>query len=105
MPGQSKEETIISTPEVRVRILTLEKDNVIKWHYHTNVTDNTFCLEGNIEVRFQEPEESLTLSPGDHCEVKPHRIHTVINLNETPSKYLLVQGVGKYDFVEVGKNP
>jgi quercetin dioxygenase-like cupin family protein len=99
MPGQSGEEAIINTPDVRVRILTLEEGDAIPWHHHTMVTDHTFCLEGEIEVRFQEPKEKVTLTPGKRCEIQPNRIHTIVNPYETPAKYLLIQGVGDYDFV------
>jgi quercetin dioxygenase-like cupin family protein len=102
MPGQSHEEILLSTPDVRVRILTLEKGDTIPWHIHTQVTDHTFCLEGEIEVHLRDPEESLTLAPGQHHEVLPNRPHTILNRQETPARYLLIQGVGAYDFVPVG---
>lgn len=99
MPGQSKEEVIILTPDVRVRIMTLEPVDEIKWHTHTNVTDNAFCLEGAIAVRLRDPDETITLSPGEHHKVKPGRPHAVVNAGGGTSRYLLVQGVGAYDFI------
>ncbi len=99
MPGQSKQEEIIMTPDVRVRIMTLEPEDEIKWHHHTNVTDNAFCLEGAIDIRLREPDETVTLTPGERHEVKPGRAHAVVNIGSYTSRYLLVQGVGAYDFV------
>ena len=104
MPGQSQEEILIDTPTVRVRILTLEKGSAIPWHHHTRVTDHTFCLEGEIEIHLREPEEILTLTPGEHHQIQPHRIHTIVNPTETPARYLLIQGVGEYDFVGAPEN-
>ncbi|MCP4400388.1 MAG: cupin domain-containing protein [bacterium] len=101
MSDLHKEDAIVKTPDVRVRILTLQQGEVTKWHYHTHVTDNIFCIEGTIEVCRRDPEETRVLTPGERCEVKPHRIHTVINRDASPSKYLLVQGVGEYDFISV----
>lgn len=101
MPGQSKQEPILLTPDVRVKIMTLEPDDEIKWHSHTNVTDNAFCLEGAIEVRLREPDETITLSPGERHEVKPGRVHAVVNVGGGTARYLLVQGVGAYDFIAV----
>jgi len=89
---------------VRVRILTLEKDDAIPWHHHTQVIDHTVCLEGEIEIHLQGPEETLTLSPGMRHEVQPHRIHTIINPSEAPARYILIQGVGEYDFVAAPEN-
>ncbi len=101
MSDNPNTETILQTPEVRVRILTLEKGESTPWHHHTQVTDTMFCLEGRIEVSLQDPEETYYLSCGDRCEVKPPRKHTVFNMSESVSRYLLVQGVGEYDFVAV----
>jgi quercetin dioxygenase-like cupin family protein len=101
MPGQSKEEILLNTPDVRVRILTMEKGDTIPWHIHTLVTDHTFCLEGEIEVRLREPDEVLILAPGQHHKVVPKRPHTIVNLHEIPARYLLIQGVGSYDFIPV----
>jgi quercetin dioxygenase-like cupin family protein len=103
MPGQSHEETLLQTPDVRVRIMTLEKGDTIPWHTHTQVADHTVCLEGEIEVHLRDPEESLTLTPGKHHEVTPMRPHTLLNRGETPARYLLIQGVGAYDFVRIEK--
>ena len=99
MPGQSQEDTLLTTPDVQVRILTLESGDSIPWHHHTLVTDHTICLEGEIEVRLQEPEECFTLKPGQRHETPPNRIHTIVNQRDTPAKYLLIQGVGEYDFI------
>jgi len=104
MPGQSHEETLLQTPDVRVRIMTLEKGDVVPWHTHTQVTDHTVCLEGEIEVHLRDPEESLTLTPGQVHEVSPQRPHTLINQCDTPARYLLIQGVGAYDFIRIEKS-
>lgn len=99
MPGQSHTQILIDTPTVRVRILTLEKGDVIPWHHHTQVIDHTVCLEGAIEIHLQGPEETLTLTPGNHHQIQPKRIHTIINPSEAPARYILIQGVGEYDFI------
>jgi len=47
-----------------------------------------------------KPPETVRLRPGDRCTVPPERRHSVGNgLANEPSKYLLVQGVGTYDFI------
>lgn len=104
MPGQSQEEIIIDTSNVRVRILTLDKNSAIPWHHHTQVTDHTVCLEGEIEVHLKEPDETLTLTPGQHHQIPPKRIHTIVNPGENPARYLLIQGIGEYDFIAAPGN-
>jgi quercetin dioxygenase-like cupin family protein len=104
MPGQSQTEILINTPTVRVRILTLEKGDTIPWHHHTRVTDHTVCLEGEIEIHLQGSEETLTLTPGERHQMLPGRIHTIVNPGEKTARYLLIQGVGEYDFVAASEN-
>jgi quercetin dioxygenase-like cupin family protein len=92
------EHVIIKTKDVRVRIIELRSHEVADWHYHTEVTDNMFCLTGNITVRLKEPDEEFVLSPGRRCEVMKGRVHQVADAGGDIARYLLVQGVGNYDF-------
>jgi len=91
-------ENIIKTDTVRVRIMSLEPREIADWHYHTEVTDNIFCLTGMIVVRMKEPDEEDKLTPGKRCQIKVGRIHQLENLEDEEAAYLLIQGVGKYDF-------
>jgi len=91
-------EIIAKTEGLQVRIMILASREIAAWHYHTQVTDDIFCLSGKIIVRMQEPDEEIHLSPGERVRVKSGRIHQLENLEETKSTYLLVQGIGKYDF-------
>ena len=92
------DEVILETENVRVRILALESGQATSWHFHTEVTDKMFCLQGEIAVEYQTPSERAELSPGERCEVSVERVHRVVNLTADIAKYLLVQGVGRYDF-------
>lgn len=96
-------EVILKTDSVRVRIMSLDPREIADWHYHTEVTDDIFCLTGAILVRLREPDEENKLSPGNRCRIKAGKIHQLENLGDTEASYLLVQGVGKYDFNVVGK--
>jgi mannose-6-phosphate isomerase-like protein (cupin superfamily) len=93
-----RDEVILETADVRVRILTLEGGQATAWHFHSAVTDRMFCLEGTIAVEFQNPRERVELAPGERCEVAVERAHRVVSLVAETAKYLLVQGVGCYDF-------
>lgn len=94
----NRDEVILATENVRVRILTLDGEQATAWHFHTEVTDRMLCLEGKVAVEYQDPPERATLNPGERCEVAVKRAHRVVNLTAAPAKYLLVQGVGRYDF-------
>lgn len=91
-------EVIAQTDTLRVRIMSLAPREVAKWHFHNEVTDDIFCLTGNILVRTQDPKHEFRLSPGQRCQVPTGRIHQLENLEELEATYLLVQGIGKYDF-------
>ena len=96
-----KEEIIIQTDEVKVRLMELQPEETTPWHFHTQVTDHFFGISGEIEVRMNDPAESVILAPGVRCQVEKGRAHQVVNLSEKePSRYLLIQGVGRYDFIK-----
>lgn len=91
-------EVIVKTDSVRARIMILEPREIAEWHYHTEVTDDIFCLTGAILVRTKEPDEENKLTPGKRCRIKVGRMHQLENLGNDKASYLLIQGVGKYDF-------
>ncbi len=93
-----RDEVILETDDVRVRILVLDAGEATAWHFHTQVTDRMLCLQGRIAVEFRNPPERIELYPGGRCEVAVERVHKVVNLSTETAKYLLVQGVGRYDF-------
>lgn len=92
------EEVIIKTNNVKVRVLSLEPKEVAPWHFHRKITDNMFCLSGTIAIYLKSPDEQIILEQGQRCEVQAGRVHRVANLEKQMAKYLLVQGVGEYDF-------
>ena len=91
-------EVIVKTDNVRVRVMRLSPRELADWHYHTQITDDIFCMEGSILVHMQEPDEEIHLSPGQRAHVESGRNHQLENLNDEDAAYLLVQGIGKYDF-------
>ncbi len=92
------EEIVLKTDNVQVRIVHLGPSEVASWHSHSEVTDNMFCLSGKMSVRMKDPDEEAHLLPGERCTVACGRAHQVVNSQQEMTKYLLVQGVGRYDF-------
>ena len=93
-----RDEVILDSENVRVRILVLDGEQATAWHFDTQVIDKMLCLEGKVAVEYRDPSERAELSPGERCEVAVERVHRVVNLTTETAKYLLVQGVGRYDF-------
>lgn len=92
---------IIKTDNVLVRIMVLGKDSSTGWHYHSEVGDFFVCLNGVVKLEVKKPHKVIVLHPGERGEVKATQVHKVSNLHCANSEYLLVQGVGIYDFVKV----
>jgi quercetin dioxygenase-like cupin family protein len=83
--------------DVGVQERTLYAGDVIPWHYHTVITDTTYCLEGVVRIEMLEPAEFVLLNPGQSQPVPPNRPHKITSEGDKPCRFLLVQGVGKYD--------
>lgn len=86
---------------LRVQILTVGSGQCVPWHRHSRITDTFVCLEGPMAIETREPDETTILNPGETYAVPPLQAHRVSGKDEGPCKFLIVQGVGEYDFVEV----
>jgi quercetin dioxygenase-like cupin family protein len=90
---------VLSTGQVLARIMVLAGGAATEWHHHTAVNDFLVCLSGAVRVETRRPEGVELLKPGQRAEVSPPRIHRVVNAHDGESEYLLLQGVGGYDFI------
>jgi quercetin dioxygenase-like cupin family protein len=85
--------------DVLVREYTLDPGEAIPWHHHTGVSDYYYGLEGLLLVETRNPEARHEIRVGQSARVNPPSAHHVSNPGRSPCRFLLVQGVGKYDFV------
>lgn len=51
----------------------------------------------------QDPKEEVRLAPGETYSVKPRRPHLVVNDCDASATFLVLQGMGEYDFVPLLK--
>jgi len=86
-------------PGFRINELQISPKQKVPWHYHSNIRDTFYVLEGSIRVFLREPKEEVRLGPGETYTVKPRRPHLVVNGGDTSAIFLVLQGVGEYDFV------
>jgi quercetin dioxygenase-like cupin family protein len=86
-------------PGFRITEIQLSKTQKVPWHYHNNVQDTFYVLKGNLRLFLQDPKEEVRLGPGDTYSVKPRRPHLVANGGEGSASFLVLQGIGEYDFV------
>jgi quercetin dioxygenase-like cupin family protein len=92
---------VVQTADVRVVEYVLEPGEAQPWHYHSQVSDRFYCLEGQIGVATRAPSKEFVLRPGQSCEVSPRTVHRVSNAGDGTSRYLLLQALGKYDFIRI----
>ena len=86
-------------PGFRITELQISPQQKVPWHCHSNVQDTFYVLEGTIRVFLREPKEDVTLAPGETYTVKAARPHLVVNAGERSATFLILQGLGEYDFV------
>jgi quercetin dioxygenase-like cupin family protein len=94
-----KTTVVAQTADVRIVEYVLEPGADHPWHHHSEVADNFYCLEGLIGVETRQPPTKLVLRPGEKCRVPPNVVHHASNAGDGTSRYLLVQALGKYDYI------
>ena len=85
--------------DVLVREYTLDSGEFIPWHHHTIVSDYYYGLEGKVLVQTRNPAARHDVGVGETATVTPPTAHHVSNPAGEPCRFLLIQGVGQYDFV------
>lgn len=85
--------------DVLVREYTLDPGETIPWHRHSDVSDYYYGLEGRVVVQTRDPAARHDLGAGQSATVTPSVVHQVSNTSDAPCRFLLIQGVGKYDFI------
>jgi quercetin dioxygenase-like cupin family protein len=95
-------ELVAEGADLRVQVLTLAAGQCVPWHYHTEISDRFICLEGPMVVETRAPRHVYRLLPGERCAVPPKTAHYVHGEADGACRFLIVQGVGVYDFVAVG---
>jgi len=95
-------EPIMMGSDVQARLFTLAPGETIPWHFHRTAADHYFVLEGALTVVTREPDSSRTLGVGDDYRITPGMVHLIANRSAIDCRFLLLQGIGKYDWVKAG---
>ena len=86
-------------PGFRISELQIGPKQQVPWHYHNNVQDTFYVLEGQLRIFVRDPKEEIRLDPCETYSVRPGRPHLVTNGGETSATFLVSQGIGEYDYV------
>jgi len=86
-------------PGFRITELRLSATQKVPWHYHNNVADTFYVLEGELRIFLQQPKEEVRLKPGQTFTAAARRPHLVTNAGTASVTFLVLQGIGEYDYV------
>ena len=86
-------------PGFRINELQISPPQQVPWHYHSNIRDTFYVIEGRLRLFLREPKEEVRLGPGDTYTVMPRRPHLVVNGGDGSATFLILQGIGEYDYV------
>ena len=86
-------------PGFRISELQISLTQNVPWHCHSNVQDTFYVIEGHIRLFLRDPEVEVRLSPGDTYSVVPRRPHFVSNAGDCSATFLVLQGIGEYDYI------
>lgn len=86
-------------PGFRITELQISEKQTVPWHFHTHIQDTFYVIEGELRLFLREPKEEVHLTPGASYSVPPRRAHLVCNAGRAPATFLVLQGIGEYDFV------
>src|SRR5438270_10340546 len=92
-------EIVAEGADLRVSVLTLAAGRCVPWR---DITDSFVCLEGPMVVETRAPRHEYVLEPGQRCAVPAKPADCVHGKGMGPCMFLIVQGVGVYDFLPVG---
>jgi quercetin dioxygenase-like cupin family protein len=95
-------ETVAEGADLRVTILTLAAGECVPWHFHSEISDSFVCMEGPMVVETRAPRATHLLEAGQFCKVDAKVAHYVHGKDDGPCRFMIVQGVGVYDFMPVG---
>src|ERR1700743_2055749 len=83
-------------PGFRISELQLSPTQTVPWHFHTNIADTFYVLEGEMRLFLQDPKQEVRLKPGETFTAAPKRPHLVTNAGKTSLTFLIMQGIGEY---------
>ncbi len=86
-------------PGFRINELQISPTQMVPWHRHSHIQDTFYVIEGRLRISMREPDEQVLLGPGEVYCVPPRRPHLVTNAGSKSATFLVLQGIGEYDYV------
>jgi quercetin dioxygenase-like cupin family protein len=83
----------------RISELQISAAQTVPWHCHSHITDTFYVIAGRVRLSLREPLEEVQLGPAEVYSVRPGRPHFVANGAEGSATFLVLQGIGEYDYI------
>ena len=97
-----KTEVIFQTHGLRVAEITLAPHSQTPRHTHSAVEEVCYCLEGQLTIE-AAGEPTGVLTAGGRRRFPAGSEHQLFNRADAPCRFLLIHGVGPFDFTPVSK--
>lgn len=94
-----RRETHAARPGFRINELQLSPTQRVPWHYHSHIQDCFYVLDGRLSIELKHPQQTILLEPGETFAVAPRRPHLVTNAGDSSVSFLVLQGIGEYDYI------
>ena len=89
----------LERPGFRISELQISPTQSVPWHYHNFVQDTFYVVEGQVRLFLRDPKQEITLGPAEIYSVSAGRPHLVVNGGDKSATFLVLQGIGEYDYV------
>ena len=86
-------------PGFRISELQISPTQQVPWHFHNHIQDTFYVIAGELRIFLRDPKQDVRLGPGDTFSVAPKRPHLVTNGGQSSATFLVLQGLGDYDYV------
>jgi len=87
-------------PGFRISEIRLTPAQRVPWHHHSNIQDTFYVLSGRIRITLRFPDEQIELGVGENWgPARAGRPHQVTNAGADTANFLVLQGMGEYDFI------
>src|SRR5262245_21788521 len=91
-------ERVFSSSEVQVSHLVLAPGEEVPWHFRSDVRDTFYVLRSPVTVYTREPDATNVINTGELLQTRERQPHRVFNGSDHEVAFVLIQGVGKFDF-------
>jgi mannose-6-phosphate isomerase-like protein (cupin superfamily) len=95
-------EPVMVGSDMQARLFTLAPRDEIPCHRHSECADYYFVLEGALTIMTRKLKREKTVRVGNRYRIAPGTPHVISNRSGADCRFLLLQGIGKRDWINAG---